>query len=257
MCLIRSEAEVRVLITLCFRSFFIVSIILLSFFVSRDLAFAHRDDFIDETLVYLTLEKGEIEPEYWFDFGHQENKDSGKEIPFLRHNFALEYGITEHWMIDGRSSIKNARYEGTQFDSGRFETRYRFFEEGAKPIDVAVSLEANTERNEDGRQEPAIEPRFVLSKDFKQLNLTLNLPEEIFLKTGELAFVPAFGFRYNTTHLLRFGCEMRYNTHSHEDSVIPQIWFALPHDITIKLGYSFGFNHNEESFGRVALEKGF
>ena len=239
-----------------FRSFFIGSIVLFSFFASQDLALAHREDYIDESLVYLTLEKGEIEPEYWLDFGHQENKDSGKEVLFLRHSFALEYGITEHWMIDGRGSIKNARHEETQFESGRFEKRYRFFEEGTKPIDVAVSLEANTERKEHA-QEPAIEPRLILSKDFKQLNFTLNLPEEIFLKTGELAFVPAWGFRYNTTHMLRFGCEMKYNTHSHEDSVIPQIWFALPHDITIKLGYSFGFNHNEESFGRVVLEKGF
>jgi len=219
--------------------------------------FAHREDYIDETLVYETLEKGEVEPEYWLDFGYKSDADSDKNIGFLRHNFALEYGLTQHWMIDGRSSIKTAHHEGTQFDSGRFETRYRFFEEGTKPIDVAISLEANTERKEHGRQEPGIEPRLVLSRDFKRLNLTLNLPEEIFLKTGELAFVPAFGVRYNATHMLRFGFEMRYNTHSHEDSVIPQIWFALPHDITIKLGYSFGFNHNEESFGRVALEKGF
>ncbi len=205
----------------------------------------------------MTLEKQEIEPEYWLDFGRQEKKDSGKHVAFLRHNFALEYGITEHWMIDGRGSIKNARHEETLFDSGRFETRYRFFEEGTKPIDVAVSLEANTEKNEHGRQEPAIEPRLILSRDFKRLNLTLNLPEEIFLKTGELTFAPAWGFRYNTTNILRFGCEMRYNTHSHEDSVIPQIWFALPHEITIKLGYSFGFNRNEESFGRVTFEVGF
>ncbi len=219
--------------------------------------FAHREDYIDETLVYETLEKGEVEPEYWLDFGYESDTDSDKNIGFFRHNFALEYGLTGHWMIDARSSIKTARHEGTQFDSGRFETRYRFFDEGTKPIDVAISFEANTERKEHGRQEPAIEPRLILSKDFKRLNLTLNLPEEVFLRTGKLAFVPAFGFRYNTNGMLRFGCEMRYNTHSHEDSVIPQIWFALPYEITIKLGYSFGFNHNEETFGRVALEKGF
>ena len=230
---------------------------MVGFLIMSDHAFAHRDDYIDETLVYLTLERHEIEPEYWLDFGRQEDKDSGKRVAFLRHSFALEYGITDHWMIDGRTSIKSTHPEGTLFDSGRFETRYRFFAEGTKPIDIAISLEANTERNERGRQEPGIEPRLILSKDFKRLNVTLNLPEEVFFKTGELAFAPAWGFRYNTTGVLRFGCEMRYNTHSHEDSVIPQIWFALPHEITLKVGYSFGFNHSKENFGRVACEVGF
>ena len=218
---------------------------------------AHREDYIDETLVYETLEKGEVEPEYWLDFGYESDTDSDKNIGFLRHNFALEYGLTQHWMIDGRGTIRNMKDKKITFESGRFETRYRFFDEGTEPIDVAISLEANTEQDEHGRQQPAIEPRLILSRDFKKLNLTLNLPEEVFLKTGELAFIPAWGFRYNTTHILRFGCEMRYNTHSHEDSVIPQIWFDLPYEITIKWGYSFGFNRNKESFGRVALEKGF
>ena len=231
---------------------------LLIFFLSLSrLALAHKDDYIDETLVYLTLEKKEIEPEYWFDFGYKHDEDAGKNIGFLRHNFALEYGITNHWMVDGRGTIRNMKREETVFESGRFETRYRFFDEGTKPIDVAVSAEANTERDEHGKQQPAIEPRLILSKDFKQLNLTLNLPEEIFLRSGKLAFVPSFGVRYNATNLLRLGCEMRYNTHSHEDSAIPQIWFALPREITIKLGYSFGLNHNEENFGRVAIEVGF
>ena len=229
-------------------------IFLLSFSKS---ALAHREDYIDETLVYQTLEKKEIEPEYWFDFGYKHDEDTDKNIGFLRHNFALEYGISDHWMIDGRGTIGNTKRRETVFESGRFETRYRFFDEGTKPIDVALSAEANTERDEHGKQQPAIEPRLILSKDFKQLNLTLNLPEEIFLRSGKLAFVPSFGVRYNATNLLRLGCEIRYNTHSHEDSVIPQIWFALPHEITIKLGYSFGFNHNEENFGRVAIEVGF
>jgi len=234
------------------------SIFLLVFSLSfSGSALAHRDDYIDETLVYLTLEKKEIEPEYWFDVGYKHDEDSNKNTGFLRQSFALEYGITNHWMVDGRGTIKNIEDKRTVFDSGRFETRYRFFEEGAKPIDFAISAEANTERDEHGRQQPALEPRIILSKDFKALNFTANLPEKIFLRSGKLAFVPSLGIRYNTPHILRLGAEIRFDTHSHEDSVIPQIWFALPHEITIKLGYSFGFNRNEENFGRLAIEVGF
>lgn len=229
--------------------------------------FAHRDDFIDETLVYVTLEKNEIEPEYWLDFGYKNNEKPGaeedsqgsfdKRTEFLRHNFAIEYGITPHWMVEGRGTIKNIEDKKTIFDSGRFETRYRLFEEGAKPIDTALSMEVNTERDEHSKQQPAIEPRIILSKDFGALNLTANLQEKIFLRSADLAFVPSLGIRYNLPKILRFGCEVKFDTESHEDSVMPQVWFTFPHEMTIKLGYSFGFDRNEENFGRMALEVGF
>jgi len=235
----------------------VISLFLLASLLKCELAFAHRDDYLDETLVYLTLEKGEVEPEYWLDAGTRSEEGSDKKMQFLRHNLATEYGITDHWMIDGRFTLEAVRHEETVFQSGRFETRYRFFEEGEKPIDVAVSAEANTERDKENRQQPALEPRLILSKDFEALNFTLNLPEEIFLRSGELAFVPSFGLRYNATEFLRLGAEVRYDTHAHEDSVVPQIWFAFPHEMTLKLGYSFGFNHNEEDFMRAALEAGF
>ncbi len=235
------------------RACFVVSLIGCLLGVSP-CAWAHREDFLDETLVYVTLEKGELEPEYWLDTGSKREADSTHHDGFFRHSVAVEYGVTDHWMLDARGSIRDARHEGITFESGRLETRYRFFEEGDKPIDIAVSAEANTERDAEGRQQPALEPRLILSKDFAQLNCTLNLPEEIFVRSGQLAFVPSVGLRYNATQLLRLGAELRYNTHSHDDAVVPQIWFAFPHDLTLKLGYSFGFNRNEESFGRMVIE---
>ncbi len=237
--------------------FYILIVFLLATFLNSEMAFAHRDDYIDETLVYMTLEKREVEAEYWLDGGYRKQEDPGKKVSFFSHNLATEYGVTDHWMVDGRVTFETSRHEDTVFQSGRFETRYRFFEENEKPIDVAVSAEANTERDEEGRQQPAVEPRLILSKDFKLLNLTLNLPEEVFLKSGNTAFVPSFGLRYNATELLRWGAEARYNTRSHEGSAIPQIWFAFPHEITLKLGYSFGFDRNTENFGRIAIEAGF
>jgi hypothetical protein len=49
-------------------------------------AHAHREDYIDETLVFQTVEKGAIEPEYWFDYGHRGDTDTY----FQRHNLAFE-----------------------------------------------------------------------------------------------------------------------------------------------------------------------
>ena len=61
--------------------------------------FAHREDYIDETLVFATLDRGEVESQYWFDAGSEDSDG------FTRHHIALEYGITDHWMIDGRVSL--------------------------------------------------------------------------------------------------------------------------------------------------------
>src|SRR5215472_9784610 len=55
---------------------------------------AHREDYIDETLVFQTVQQHAVEPEYWFDYGTRPGTD------FTRHHVALEYGITSHLMLD-------------------------------------------------------------------------------------------------------------------------------------------------------------
>ncbi len=210
---------------------------------------AHRDDYIDETIVYLTLEKQEMELEYWFDYG------SESDLNFINNNFASEYGITDHWMIDGRVTYNSPGIKSFNFQSGRFETRYRFFEEGEKPVDIAVSAEVNSEKTFTGESESGVEGRLILSKDFEEkLNLTLNLAEETLFESGNSSFNPSFGFRYDANSLFRFGSEFKYNTGDNWGAVVPQVWFTIEKAVTIKLGYSAGFDRNPVNFGRLAFE---
>ena len=58
-------------------------------------------------------------------------------------------------------------------------------------------------------------------------------------------------------NFFKFGTELKYNTHEEEGSVIPQIWFSFPLDITVKFGYSHGFDRNKEKFVRSVLEMEF
>lgn len=213
---------------------------------------AHRDDYIKETLVYVTLERMELEPEYWFDYGYGVEQN----LYFYRHNLAVEYGITDHLMIDSRISFENVGGKGLGFQSGRFEMRYRFADEGVFPVDIAISGEINSERMDDGSSRVGIEPRFIASKDFALLNLTLNLAEEVPMNGGDVSSNASFGFRYGTQGFLRFGSELKYDTDHHEGSVIPQMWFAFPNEITLKVGVSLGFARNRENYGRLALEVG-
>lgn len=214
-------------------------------------AFAHREDYIDETLVFVTLEKGALEPEYWFDAGHAGPGN------FTRHNLALEYGITEHWMVDARGTFLDDAADGFHFDSSRVETRYRFFDEGTLPIDIAVSGEINTFRDEAGHQRFGVEPRLILSKDLGALNLTLNLAEEVPVSRRKSSLEIRGGWRYDASELIRFGTEFSYDTETHSVAAIPQVWLAFPRDVTLKSGYSYNFGDAHERFFRVALEMGF
>ena len=163
--------------------------------------------------------------------------------------------MTDHWMADGRATVETATQERTRFDSARLESRYRFLDEGSLPVDIAVSGEVNWEREEDGSMTVGFEPRLILSKDVAQaLNLTLNLSEEIPLGSDPPAFLAALGTRFNFSHLVRLGTEFQYDFHERAGSVIPQLWFAFPRHVTLKVGYSWGLRNNGEDFGRVALE---
>jgi len=219
--------------------------------LSARMTLAHREDYIDETLVFQTLEEHAVEPEYWFDYGTRPGTD------FTRHNIALEYGITDHLMVDGRATIDDPDNGKTNFDSARLETRWRFAEEGDWPIDIAVSAEVNTRRLENGHYQYSLEPRLVLSKDFGKFNFTLNMAEELPVNRGAPSVELASGARYDATKLFRFGSELKYDVHGRSGAVIPQIALAFPHEITFKIGYSKGFDRNREDFMRFVIEAEF
>lgn len=214
---------------------------------------AHDEDYIDETLVFQTIEKGAIESAYWFDYCYRGDSDRY----FQRHDLALEYGITDRLMVDSRVTLDRPENQKMNFDFGRFETRYRFANQGNWPIDVALSGEANMGRLENGHYQYGVEPRLILSKDFSKLNLTLNVAEELWANRGAPSVQLASGARYDLTQLFRFGSELKYEVHEWNGSVIPQVWFALPHNVTFKAGFSAGFDRNRENFARFVIQAEF
>ena len=207
-------------------------------------AFAHRDDYINETFVFQTLTKGEFEPEYTLDF-----HTSKSDVNFFANSLAFEYGITNRWMIDGIGTLQTTTDGHNSFHRSRVETRYRFGEEGEHPIDVAMSLEYEFENG--GEKEHFLNPRIVLSKDLlPQLNTTLNLFSELRVADSFHARVGyAFALRYPAESFLRYGIEIQgLHPGPNELAIIPQIWFAFPHEITWKLGSGIYAVHPSERF---------
>lgn len=200
--------------------------------------FAHREDYLGETLVFLTLERHAVEPEFFADVARH----------IRDYNAALEYGITDRTMVDGRVSWD--REGGVH--AGRLEGRHRFGDEGIWPVDVAVSLEANFETDE-GRRHTAIEPRLILSKDVERFNVTVNLAEEIASGGGGSALRVASGVRFDASRWIRVGNEFQYDLRDRRGAVVPQLWLTLPHEITVKAGY-FASVHGAPHFIRAAVE---
>jgi len=85
-------------------------------------------------------------------------------------------------------------------------------------------------------------------------HVTLNLAGEFPVDGGSIAFAPALGVRYGAEGLLRIGAEAKYHSARSHGSLIPQIWFAFPHEITFKTGFAYGIGSSPESFGRLVLE---
>jgi hypothetical protein len=204
---------------------------------------AHVEDYIDDS----TLERGAVEPAYWFDIGRD---DAGQ---LMRHNLVLEYGITDHWMIDVRATVLDEHSDGFHFDSSRLETRYRFFEEGTLPVDIAASGEINSNRDQNGHQIIGIEPRLILSKELGKINVTLNVAAKFPFRRHSPSLETRAGCEYDVIDFFHFGTELRYDTQEHSVAVIPQIWFTFPHKLTLKAGYSYDFGATHERFLRTAV----
>jgi hypothetical protein len=196
---------------------------------------AHRDDYIDETFVYQTLGKHELELEVWGD------ARGGRGHPWLGvYTGAFEGGLTERWMLDGAVQLRHDS-SGIGFERARAETRYRFAEEGTWPIDVALSLEYELEGTGAAFEHTAT-PRLILSRDIiADLNTTLNLDVPVtFTPEAKVSFAYAVGIRYPAQGVVRGGIEFKHQPFKGQATIFPQLWFALPAEITIKLGVGLG-----------------
>ena len=213
---------------------------------------AHKDDYLSDTFVFVTLDRNEIEIEYFLD-GHFSPRALG-------HRLGVEYGFSDHLMGDVAASWRQYSGGPSVFSEGFLEVRYRFGEENQHALDPAASVEYRVERDQaDGETRHLLEPRLVLNKDFGDYNITLNLAYAIDLdKPGESAPEIALGFRSSAFGPFRAGLELRRELATENVfDVIPQAWVRFSNDAYVKIGVGKNLAAGRESFVRVALEMEF
>jgi hypothetical protein len=214
---------------------------------------AHRDDYLDETFVYVTLGRHEFEIEGWAEARRDADHQTTRW-----YTGAFEYGISSHWMADGAAQMLDGG-EGLQFGRLRLETRARFAEEGRWPVDVAASTEYEHETwaSTGVASEDVLTPRLVLSRDIsRDLNTTLNLDFPVRLSgEREVTFAYALGVRYPADTAVRVGTELKGDPSERTATVFPQIWFALPKELTLKFGTGIGLTSRTDRWvARVVAE---
>jgi hypothetical protein len=209
---------------------------------------AHKDDYLGDTFVFLTLEARELELEYWLDA--QDDPRS------LLHTLGAEYGLTNHLMADVSARWLEAEGGPTAFREGFLELRYRFGEEGRHVIDPAASVEYEIRRAPDGTRRKLLEPRIVLSRDFAGWNATLNIFYAIVLdETSRSAFEGAAGVRSPAFGRWSGGVELRREVAlENETLVIPQVWFRISPEAYVKAGGGKNLAGEKNAFLRIAFE---
>ena len=214
-------------------------------------AYAHKDDYLGDTFVFVTLDRGEVEAEYWVDWRSDPRG-------FL-HTAGLEYGVTDHFMLD-----LSARYAAPIDGADRFETefvemRYRFGNEGERPVDIAASVELENDRSDSATTHHLLEPRLVLSRDFLGWNATINFVDAIVLdESRRSAFEEAAGIRSPDFGRWNFGLEIqRERALERSTRILPQLWCRLSTDTYIKAGAGYSVSGANDHFLRVAIETEF
>ena len=233
------------------------SIICYAFLFAPAAAWAHREDYLNKTFVYQTVEPGALEFEYWAKYGSAQT--SPARLVEWEQTGAAEFGITDHWMVEGSTTIR--RLPGGQFHylTTRVESRFRLFEEGEKAIDPAFSVEYS-HISQDGESEQKIEPTFVLSKDFYRLNVTMDFSLAKSISTDQAVETGyAVASRYDFQHFLRVGFEAQGEFSREAPAyIIPQVHLLLPHDVTAKLGTGLRYaGEGEHFFVKFVTEIGF
>ena len=168
-------------------------------------------------------------------------------------------------MVDGFACWVDPEHGGSHLNRFRAETRHRFGEEGQHPVDLAASFEVEYEREPEAPGQE-IAPswsttgRLVLSKDLREeWNVTCNLDlGREFRTQGPDRWVPALALavRYPREALLRYGAEFRQEFEGkHGTLLVPQLWLALPHEATFKVGVGFDpADAREDWFARTVFE---
>ena len=138
-------------------------------------AHAHLRDYIFNQSYY-TTKKGEFEAELYNDYNFTDLDDNNQDSS--KHQIELEYGVADHLQLAYYEVYTWDRTNDFERDEFKLEGKYRFFQAGDLPVDVALYAEY---ANPDGHQDlnsDTMEMKLILAKNIGRWNVTGNFITE-------------------------------------------------------------------------------
>lgn len=204
-------------------------------------AFAHQRDYLVNQS-YHTAGRGEFEVEMHNDLNLKDldNDDTYNS----KHQMEFEYGLTNRLQLAYYEVFTWDRPNDWQRDAFKIETKYRFSESGALPIDVALYGEY---KNPNGHREGAsdeLEGKLIVSRDFGPWNLIANLITEREINTHEdWQWEYTAGVSYALSPKARVGLELKENLGDHKLQLVPGIYASLTPNVRVLFGPAIGLTH--------------
>lgn len=217
-------------------------------FSSHGEAYAHLRDYL-LSQPYHTARKGEFEFEVWSDY-NMKDLDNDDTHSF-RQQVEFEYGLTNRWQWAYYEVVKWDRKDDFERDMFKIETKYRLFESGELPVDIALYAEY---KNPDGRFEARsdeLEGKLILSKDVGPWNIIGNIITEKKINTHSFwKWEYTLGASYALSPKTRVGLELKetlgdtdaFGIHrkDHKVQLLPGIYTSLTPHVRILFGPAIG-----------------
>ena len=166
-----------------------------------------------KTYPYMTLPKGGFEIETYIDADLRRVDDPDTWLiengyrPSWTLQVEFEYGITDRLDFGFYTVFRQKAYDDFEFRGVKLRTRYRLFDEGVLPVDIAPYGEVIYYSNE-----AKLEEILILSRKFGSLETAVNFKIEQEFKFGpemefKFEFVPSAGVGYHFNKHFSLGIE--------------------------------------------------
>lgn len=178
-------------------------------------AHAHIRDYIFNQ-GYHTTKKGEVEVELHNDYSFTDldnnNRDSSK------HQIELEYGLTDHLQLAYYEVFTWDRTKDWERDAFKVEGKYRLFEAGELPVDIALYGEYINPDGTQDRRSDEMELKLILAKYLGDWNVTGNLITKRKINDHDpWGFEYTLGVSHPVNNRMKLGLEIKEGLGTTED----------------------------------------
>lgn len=170
------------------------------------------------------------------------------------HRVELEIGLTNRWDVSIYQIFNQPPGGSFRYDSFQLRTRYRIGEAGQYPADPLLYLEYR--RTQDLTSPNKVEGKLILARDFRKLNVAVNLIQEVkFAPGSEWETGYTAGVSVEPHPVVKFGAEVfgKLATDDEKAHYLGPTISLAREDWFYTVGLGLGLNDNSDDLRARAI----